>query len=136
MAEFKLEIEGEYGENDGTIHLLIDGAEIVMWDSAEWAEDPSLVYVIANAIRKGFEGTLVTNETCIHCGRAIVRISDGDRWIDPQANGDDSVWRETCDEHDTFTAEHEPDYRSYVPGHVYLNPELGPNPMDKPHKED
>lgn len=44
---------------------------------------------------------------CKHCGRAIVKTPDG-VWIDPQATGDDSVWRETCDEHDTMTAEHEP----------------------------
>lgn len=43
---------------------------------------------------------------CQHCGRLIVQ-HDG-RWIDPEATGDDSVWRETCDRHDTFTAEHEP----------------------------
>jgi hypothetical protein len=55
---FTLEIEGEYGEDDGSIHLMVDGQEVVMWDSAEWVEDPSLVYVIANAIRKGYEGTL------------------------------------------------------------------------------
>lgn len=29
-------------------------------------------------------------------------------WIDPEATGDDSIWRETCDAHDTFVAEHEP----------------------------
>lgn len=45
--------------------------------------------------------------TCRHCGRRIEQ--DGDRWIDPEATGDDSVWRETCDQHDTFTAEHEPE---------------------------
>lgn len=44
--------------------------------------------------------------TCIHCGRRIVL--DGDIWVDPEATGDDAVWRETCDAHDTFTAEHEP----------------------------
>ena len=45
---------------------------------------------------------------CRHCHRMIVHhITDG--WIDPKASGDDSIWRETCDEHDTFTAEHEPD---------------------------
>lgn len=47
-----------------------------------------------------------TTETCRHCGRPIV-FSDG-LWIDPEASGDDIVWRETCDSHDTFTAEHEP----------------------------
>ena len=45
--------------------------------------------------------------TCSHCGRAIV-FEDG-VWVDPLATGDDAVWRETCDAHDTFTAEHVPD---------------------------
>jgi hypothetical protein len=43
---------------------------------------------------------------CRHCGRAIVNV-DG-AWVDPEAKGDDSVWPEVCDSHDTFTAEHEP----------------------------
>jgi hypothetical protein len=52
--------------------------------------------------------------TCRHCGRRIERdaadVAAGyeGRWIDPEATGDDSIWRETCDQHDTFTAEHEP----------------------------
>lgn len=45
--------------------------------------------------------------TCKHCQRAITRTADG-IWIDPEAMGDDAIWRETCDAHDTFTAEHEP----------------------------
>ncbi len=45
--------------------------------------------------------------TCRYCGRAIVRTDSG--WIDPEATGDDSVWRETCDAHDTFVAEHAPE---------------------------
>lgn len=44
---------------------------------------------------------------CRHCGRSIVRDEDG-VWVDPEATGDDEIWRETCDSHDTFTAEHEP----------------------------
>lgn len=47
--------------------------------------------------------------TCKHCGRTIVQPTSGSRWIDPDATGDDSVWRETCDAHDTFTGEHEPE---------------------------
>ncbi len=43
---------------------------------------------------------------CRHCGRAIVL--EGGNWIDPNATGDDSVWRDTCDSHDTRQAEHEP----------------------------
>jgi hypothetical protein len=45
--------------------------------------------------------------TCKHCGRSITR--ENDTWVDTNATGDDAVWRETCDSHDTFTAEHEPD---------------------------
>jgi len=45
--------------------------------------------------------------TCQHCGRTIYKV--GDVWCDPEATGDDSVWSETCDSHDTFTAEHEPE---------------------------
>jgi hypothetical protein len=47
---------------------------------------------------------------CRHCGRPIVQ--DKGAWVDPEAMGDDSVWREVCDAHDTFTAEHEPDVQS------------------------
>lgn len=46
---------------------------------------------------------------CKWCGRAIVPGDPGEYpWVDPEATGDDSMWRETCDSHDTFTAEHEP----------------------------
>lgn len=44
---------------------------------------------------------------CRHCCRAI-EYTDTDGWVDPAAGGDDIVWRETCDENDTFTAEHQP----------------------------
>lgn len=50
----------------------------------------------------------MTEYTCRHCQRRIIRDED-DRWIDPEASGDDSVWRETCDAHDTFEANHEPE---------------------------
>lgn len=53
---FYVEIAGDYGVTEGSIHLhgRADGSdEIVMWDSAEWVEDPSLVYVIVNAIEVG-----------------------------------------------------------------------------------
>jgi hypothetical protein len=45
---------------------------------------------------------------CRYCGRSIVH-DEHDGWVDPAATGDDSIWRETCDAHDTFTAEHEPE---------------------------
>jgi ribosomal protein S8 len=45
---------------------------------------------------------------CRHCGRVIVKTDEG-VWVDPEATGDDSIWRETCDRHDTFVADHEPE---------------------------
>lgn len=50
---------------------------------------------------------------CIHCGRFIVNEGEPGlyTWIDPDATGDDGIWREVCEAHDTFTAEHEPDDR-------------------------
>jgi hypothetical protein len=45
--------------------------------------------------------------TCRHCQRRVVLAVDG-YWVDPEATGDDSLWRETCDAHDTFIADHEP----------------------------
>lgn len=50
---------------------------------------------------------MIITLTCRHCERAI-QWDDDDGWIDPDATGDDSIWRVTCDAHDTFTAEHEP----------------------------
>lgn len=51
---------------------------------------------------------LAYGSTCRHCGRDIVKHSlDG--WVDPEATGDDSIWRETCDSNDTErAAPHEP----------------------------
>ncbi len=43
---------------------------------------------------------------CQHCER-VIELDDG-IWVDPEATGDDSVWRETCDANDTFEANHEP----------------------------
>lgn len=50
--------------------------------------------------------TLATMTTCRHCERGIVK--EHGIWIDPEATGDDRIWRETCGAHDTMTAEHEP----------------------------
>lgn len=44
---------------------------------------------------------------CKHCQRPVVLDGAVGGWVDPQALGDDSVWRETCDKNDTFIAEHE-----------------------------
>lgn len=46
-------IDGDYGIDDGqiTIFRQINSEEIAHWTSDEWIEDPSLVYVIAEAVR-------------------------------------------------------------------------------------
>lgn len=43
---------------------------------------------------------------CKHCDRDIVAAVG--MWVDPDATGDDDMWREVCDGNDTFVAEHEP----------------------------
>jgi hypothetical protein len=40
-------------------------------------------------------------------------VNEDGVWVDPDATGDDSVWRETCDAHDTFIADHEPEGSGY-----------------------
>lgn len=55
MSGIVVDITGEYGNDTGGIHVSDEHGEIVMWDSAEWQEDPSLVFVIASAIREGYE---------------------------------------------------------------------------------
>lgn len=53
---------------------------------------------------------------CKHCQRAIVS-NDRNWWVDPEATGDDSIWREVCDSHDTYLADHEPEtYTPYLVG--------------------
>jgi hypothetical protein len=54
MTGFRVEIDGQYGAECGAVRLLDGDEELVMWDSAEWVEDPSLVFVITSAIRIGF----------------------------------------------------------------------------------
>jgi hypothetical protein len=49
---------------------------------------------------------MATNRECRFCGRHIILTEEG--WVDPLAVGDDAVWRETCDAHDTFSADHRP----------------------------
>lgn len=76
----------------------------------EWQEDgyPFADTDVSGAWFPGDYRNAVESGACRHCGRHIVR-TEADGWVDPQATGDDHIWRETCDAHDTFTAEHEPE---------------------------
>jgi hypothetical protein len=46
---------------------------------------------------------------CIHCGRTITTTPTG--WADMEATGDDTIWKYTCDENDTFPSDHEAEGR-------------------------
>lgn len=70
------------------------------------ARDKGALAIYRQVKRELGLATAADAATCRHCGRTIV--PDGEAWIDPNAVGDDGLWRETCDSHDTFTAEHEP----------------------------
>lgn len=51
---------------------------------------------------------------CQHCGREIT-LDTENRWVDPEATGDDLVWRETCDaNHEDRIAAHEPEHTERV----------------------
>lgn len=52
------------------------------------------------------EVTPTSESVCRNCQRRIVNVNG--EWIDPEATGDDSVWRETCDRSEAFTGEHVP----------------------------
>lgn len=93
--------DGEYdpAENDGDdTYVLENDTAVDLHDAA--VSDARTLLGITDA------GQVVT-ATCRHCGRGIAHDGRGS-WVDPEATGDDRVWRETCDAHDTRAAEHEP----------------------------
>ena len=61
---------------------------------------------------------------CRHCTRIINQDADG-RWIDPEADGDDIIWRETCDaNHEDRIAAHEPEDIPEPPRDRMKNPSI------------
>lgn len=88
---------GQYGYNGPHMH----SSEYLGGGLARDVLSTPAVYVVVAV-------NVLPEDECRHCGRPVVQDAEG-RWIDPEATGDDSVWRETCDRHDTFTAEHERD---------------------------
>ena len=50
---FRVEIHGQYGDDDQEIVLFDGDDELVMWTSDEWKAEPSLVGVIVNAVNIG-----------------------------------------------------------------------------------
>jgi hypothetical protein len=92
-------LRARYAETDGEA----DGPS-----SSEWqgSDDDAVDLLHALAKFAGLAEPELESARCKHCERRIV-LEDG-TWCDPEATGDDRMWRETCGEHDTFTAEHEP----------------------------
>ena len=81
----------------------LDGLALAAFDEERTDWWQSIVTIAEDAV--GLNEPVRSAE-CRHCGRAIEL--DSGAWIDPEATGDDSTWRETCDKHDTFIANHEP----------------------------
>lgn len=68
--------------------------------AADILETPG-VYVVTSV-------EVLPEDVCRHCERSLEETAGG-MWVDPEATGDDSVWRETCDQNDTREAYHERD---------------------------
>lgn len=66
---------------------------------------------------------------CRHCSRGIEYDHEAKLWVDPEAAGDDSIWRETCGDHDTMAAEHEPEFITDPPPPLGIP--YGPNGLDE-----
>lgn len=70
--------------------------------------DPRSTQVEADLLIEAFNKE---KSTCRHCKREIV-FDGSEGWIDPEAGYDDEdgdgIWRTTCDAHDSFDADHEP----------------------------
>jgi hypothetical protein len=80
MVMILIEIDGEYGNDDpataGGIHIRDDHGEIVMWDSQEWIDEPSVVFIIATAIQEALaEGKHATTASAL---RARLGVAIGD----------------------------------------------------------
>lgn len=86
--------------NDGSNAMQIDlgpGLYLINEDGDAWQADPAEWRTVAQM------------HECKHCGRTVFDTGEDSmyRYVDPHALDDDSIWRETCDSHDTFPAEHE-----------------------------
>lgn len=44
-------------------------------------------------------------KNCIYCNRAVTLTDEG--WADPNATGDDEIWRLVCDQNGSFPATHD-----------------------------
>lgn len=70
--------------------------------------------------------------TCTHCGRGI-EYDSTDGWVDPEASGDDRIWRDVCDSHDSALAHHEPHQAGLGVGHIWTNVKCPAYATTNPH---
>lgn len=112
LADFRHRLEGgevapwaDYGGESGTDPKVTEDGYLAV---IERARELVQVMLSRSTPLPGDQKLDLPTATCVHCERVIV-LDPQDGWVDPDASGDDVIWRETCDQHDTFTAEHEPE---------------------------
>lgn len=109
--------DGNWVDDDDYSNKTLHGPFVSEDEAVQWIDaypdgdrDLKDISVLGmNAVRPGVPAS--KSSTCRHCHRGIQFVDD--RWIDPEATGDDVIWRETCaDNHEDRIAAHEP----YEPG--------------------
>lgn len=78
-------------------------------------DDPEWHYVLFEDCVRNLTAeanALASKATCRFCGRDIVDNPE-DGWVDPEATGDDVMWRQSCDAAKALPFYHEP--RPIVP---------------------
>ena len=98
----KLEVTDENGE---THTVVIRREDLTTTNGAYRAIRDTVADTLSLVLSINREDSAPAVRTCKHCERNIVHEGG---WVDPEASGDDVIWRDTCDKHDTFFAEHEP----------------------------
>lgn len=86
--------DGFLSVTDGTYPFLEDLEEVIV--------------KVDDASEKLYDRAHADTGTCKHCQRTIALLVDS--WVDTEAAGDDSTWRETCQvNHEDRVVAHEPE---------------------------
>jgi len=102
QASFGPEGWQQWGANEATAYVTMPLVEAI---EAAAAEDGELRVLLG--IEEGHAELTGESGVCVHCERTVYLDSEG-YWVDPEATGDDSIWREVCDANEgSFKADHE-----------------------------
>jgi hypothetical protein len=98
--------EGLHCFADDDAHVTV--TDVTLDQTASYT--PNEARALAGALLRAAGDAETVTSTCRHCDRTIT-LHNGS-WLCLEAGWDDEngdgMWRETCEDHDTFTAEHEP----------------------------